>query len=296
MKKILSLAIVLILGVPFTLKAQFDDLEAQLLSEMDEITDYTVGTFLSENVVVGKSTMLQEKNNIAVRFRHHFNPLKSGAKDAFGFNKAYIYAEVGYAPADWVNLGLAYGNNFNSINGSAKFRVLRQSTGKVFMPVNLSVYGAVNYRTNSPMAREFSDQLDYTAQVLISRRFHDYFSLQLAPTYLHRNLVPTPQDQNDLFALGTGASIKLLKNLRLNLEYYWVSNNNETAVKYYDPFSAGVSYQTSRHTFELFVTNSAFMEENYMLGSNTGNFWKGDVRLGFNVAINFTVGKKHKVE
>ena len=296
MKKIVLIAVAIALSVPFTATAQFDDLEAQLLSEMDEITDYTVGTFLSENVIVGQSTMLQEKNNVAVRFKHHFNPLKNGTKEAFGFNKAYIYAEVGYAPADWVNLGLGYGSFNNSVNGNAKFKVLRQSTGKVFMPVNLSVYGAVNYRTNASTAREFSDKLDYTTQVLISRRFCDHFSLQLAPTYLHRNLVPTPQDQNDLFALGTGASVKLLKNLRLNLEYYWVSNNNETAIKYYDPFSVGVSYQTSRHTFELFLSNAQFMEENYILGSTTGNFWEGDVRLGFNVAINFTVGKKHKVE
>ena len=290
MKKIILLAIAIALCTPFTLKAQFDDLEAQLLNEMDEPTDYAISTFLSENVIVGQSTTLQEQNNIAVRFKHHFNPLKSGAKEAFGFNKAYIYAEVGYAPADWANLGVGYGNYNNSINGNAKFRVLRQSTGKVFMPVNLSLYGAVNYRTNSSSAREFSDKLDYTAQALISRRFCDYLSLQLAPTYLHRNLVPTPQDQNDLFALGTGASVKLLKNLRLNLEYYWVADNNQ---KYYDPFSVGVAYQTSRHTFELFLTNAQFMEENYVLGSTVGNFWEGDIRLGFNVAINFTVGKKH---
>ena len=291
MKKILLLAIAIALCAPSSLMAQFDDLEAQLLGEMDETTDYTISTFLSENVIVGQSTTLQERNNIAVRFKHHFNPLKSGAKEAFGFNKAYIYAEVGYAPADWANLGIGYGSHNNSINGNAKFRVLRQSTGKVFMPVNLSLYGAVNYRTNSSAAKEFVDKLDYTAQVLISRRFCDYFSLQLAPTYLHRNLVPTPQDQNDLFALGTGASVKLLKNLRFNLEYYWVANNNETKTKYYDPFSVGVSYQTSRHTFELFLSNTQFMEENYMLGSTVGNFWDGEIRLGFNVAINFTVGK-----
>ena len=294
MKKIILFFTVAAVCSPYALKAQLDDLESMLLDEMEEITDYTTSTFLSENVVVGQSTLLQEQNNIAIRFKHHFNPLKEGSENAFGFNNAYIYAELGYAPADWVNLGIGYGNYNNSFNGSAKFRALRQSTGKVLMPVSLSFYGTVNYRSKFPDGYEFSDRLAYTAQALISRRFCDFFSLQLAPTYLHRNLVPTPQDQNDLFALGTGASLKLAKNLRLNLEYYWVANNKQTATKYYDPFSVGLSYQTSRHTFELFLTNTQFMEDSYMLSETRGDFWSGDIRVGFNIAINFTVGKKHK--
>lgn len=293
MKKILLFALLLV--TPTLVKAQLDDLEAQLMSEMDETTDYAVSTFLSENVIVGQSTTMQEKNNLSIRFKHHFGSLKGGPDQIFGLNTANIYLELGYAPADWVNLGIGYGTYKNSFNGNAKFRILRQSTGKIFMPVNLVLLGAINCLTqqyaNEEMNKNFVGRLDYTLQALISRRFCDIFSLQLAPTYIHRNMVPTAVEPNDLFALGAGASFKLLKNLRLNLEYYWVTDHDAQRTKYYDPFSIGVSYQTSRHTFELFLTNTEFMEENYMLSSTTGNFFKGDIHLGFNCAINFTLGK-----
>ncbi|MDD6210165.1 MAG: DUF5777 family beta-barrel protein [Bacteroidales bacterium] len=297
MKRIFLFLSILLLCAPFSLKAQLDDLEAQLMSEMEKPVDYAVSTFLSENIVVGQSTTMHEKNNLSIIFKHHFGSLKGGPKEIFGLNDANIYVGLGYAPADWVNLGLGYGTYNNSFNGDAKFRILRQSTGRIFMPVNLVLYGAINCRTqqyaNPDMNKNFAGRLDYTVQALISRRFCDIFSLQIAPTYVHRNLVATAANPNDLFALGAGASFRLLKNLRLNLEYYWVTDHDTPKTKYYDPFSIGVSYQTSRHTFELFLSNTEFMESNYFLTSTTGNFFKGDIHIGFNCAINFTLGKKH---
>jgi opacity protein-like surface antigen len=270
--------------------AQPDDLEAQLLGEMGATTDYAVSIFLSENIVNGQSTVLRERNNLAVRFKHHFDPLKVGADEAFGFNRASVYAEVGYAPADWMNIAMGYGTHNHSLNGSAKLRVLRQSTGKVFMPVNLSLFGAVNYRTlrygMAALNDNFVGRLDYVAQALISRRMGSLISLQLAPTFVHRNLTERHADPNNLFALGAGASVRLRSNLRLNLEYYSL-----TTKQYDDPVAVGVSYQTSRHSFELFLTNAQLIEENYFLSSSSGSFFKGNIRVGFNIAINFTLSK-----
>jgi hypothetical protein len=290
--KAICLTVILSSLISLPVFSQLDELESQLLGEMDAVTDYAVSTFLSENIVVGKSTVLHERGNLSIRFRHHFNPLSGGVSEAFGFNRASVYTAINYAPEDWLNLELGYGSHDGSFNGNAKFRLLRQSTGKVVMPVNFTLFGAINYRTsdtgNAEVDADRAGRINYTLQGLTSRRFSNFLSLQLSPSLVHRNLTATPLDPNNIYALGAGSSFKLLKNMRFNMEYYYLLNGRS-----YDPVSVGVSYQTSRHNFELFLTNTQFIKDNYFITDTSGSFFEGDVRVGFNIAINFTLGKSN---
>ena len=64
---------------------------------------------------------------------------------------------------------------------------------------------------------------------MIGRKFSPGFSLQLTPSYLHRNLVETVADPNDIFALGAGARLKLSKRISVNAEYFYLFKpDNET--------------------------------------------------------------------
>jgi len=50
----------------------------------------------------------------------------------------------------------------------------------------------------------FSSRLSYAGQVLIARKMSRKLSLQLTPAFVHRNLVATVLDPNDLWAVGGG--------------------------------------------------------------------------------------------
>jgi opacity protein-like surface antigen len=59
--------------------------------------------------------------------------------------------------------------------------------------------------------------------------------LQLSPTFIHRNLVETKEDENDIWALGAGGRFKLSNIISLNLEYYYVISK-QAAKDFHDSF------------------------------------------------------------
>ncbi|MBN1927844.1 MAG: hypothetical protein JW798_18570 [Prolixibacteraceae bacterium] len=273
-----------------------DDLEAMLLGEMDEPVEYAFGTFQSTNILNNKSTELLNKNGIDFRISHKFGKFNNGASKSFGFDDSNSLIEFSYAPADWWNIGIGRATLNESLNGYTKFRILRQSTGSKTMPVSCAILLSANYQTqtfdNEERNNNLTDRLEYASQILIARKFGSLISAQIMPTYVHRNLVNTINDLNDIFALGLGASIKVEKRLRINLEYFLVQKHNTPNMEYFDPLSLGICYQTSRHAFEVFVTNTNGITENHYIANTTNNFWKGDVRVGFNISTVFSINPK----
>jgi hypothetical protein len=161
------------------------------------------------------------------------------------------------------------------------------------MPVTVVFVGEIDYRTqkypNPDLQDDKAGRTEYTSQLLIARKFDNLFSLQIMPTYIHRNLVETKKDMNGIAAVGVGGTLRLQKVLRLNAEYFWVQNHNTTTTKYYSPLALGVCYQTSRHAFELFATNSTGITSNNHIAFTTGNYRNSDIGIGFNISIIFSV-------
>ena len=57
--------------------------------------------------------------------------------------------------------------------------------------------------------------MSYVGQLLIARKISQGFSLQITPSYVHRNLVATEIDPNDLYAIGAGGRIEAFKKNKL---------------------------------------------------------------------------------
>jgi hypothetical protein len=277
-----------------------DDLEKMLLDEMDKPVDYAVCTFLSSRMLNSHSTELVGKKGIGFRVSHKFGLLNNGAEHFFGFDDANSLLEANYAIADWWNVGIGRATLDELISGYSKFRVLRQSTGARTMPVSMTFVAQFDYKTrqydDAERDKNQIDRFDYTTQILLARKINSRFSAQVMPTYIHRNLVETTSDLNNIGAVGFGATYKIKKQFGVNAEYYWVQEHNTASATYYSPVSLGICYQTSRHNFELFATNAQGVTDDYYIASTTNNFFKGEIRVGFNVSTVFTLGRKEKTE
>lgn len=163
------------------------------------------------------------------------------------------------------------------------------------MPVSVSFMSGIYINglhwSEPERENDFRHRLEFVHQLMIVRKFSPGFSIQLTPSYLHRNLVETTLDPNDLFALGAGSRLKLTRRISFNAEYFYLFKpDNETlSAEIYNPFALGFDIETGGHVFQIILTNSVGMRENGFLGHTTGRWLNGDIHLGFNISRAFQI-------
>jgi opacity protein-like surface antigen len=306
MKRLYFILIGLFLLV-FSGNVHSQDLDALLNAEVKPTIDYTSATFKSTRIINGHSIEQMKKKQLDFRISHRFGTLNDGAYGLFGLDRSFIHFSLEYGIKDWLMVGAGRGSVNKTYDTFAKFRILRQSSGEKLMPVSLSYFTSVEMRTmnfeTTPImldsthfaARKnyFSSQLTYVHQILIARKFNDKFSFQLTPTFIHRNLVKNEIDQNDIFAMGAGARYKLSKRLSVNAEYFYVYNPNSKfkEIRNYNSCAIGVDIETGGHVFQIMLTNSQGMREGSFIPQTTGDLFKGDIHLGFNISRVFAFSK-----
>jgi hypothetical protein len=261
-------------------------------------TNFTTATFKSTRIINGHSIEKMPPGQLDFRISHRFGTLNSGAYNLYGIDgPANIHFSLEYGITNWLMVGIGRGTYEKTFDGFTKFSILRQSAGAIEMPFSLSVLtsAALNSLKWSDPTRTnyFSSRLSYVAQLLIARKFNQEFSFQVSPTYVHRNLVLTELDPNDLYAIGAGGRIKLSKRISFNAEYYYVINGNNKYLSQpvYNPLSVGVDIETGGHVFQIMLTNSLAMIEKGFIGETTGQWKHGDIHLGFNISRVFTLKK-----
>jgi len=293
--KRLSVACLIFL-VPLAIFAQEDLMDILNENEPPEI-NITSATFKSTRIMNGHSIEKMPPGQLDFRISHRFGRINSGPYEFFGLDQANIHFSLEYGILKWLMVGVGRGTYEKTFDGFAKFTLLRQSSGAEVMPVSVSLLSSVALKTikwpDETRTNYFSSRLAYVGQVFIARKISPGFSLQVTPSYVHRNLVATEIDPNDLWAIGAGGRMKVSKRISLNAEYYYLANPKEyMSQTVYNPLSVGVDIETGGHVFQLIFTNSVAMIEKGFIGETTGSWLKGDIHFGFNISRVFTL-KKH---
>ena len=276
-----------------------DDLMNLVNQSTPKEINYTTATFKSTRIMNGHSIERMPHGQLDVRISHRFGTLNSGGYNFFGLDQSNIHLGLEYGITNWLMVGVGRSEFEKTFDGFAKFSILRQSTGAKNMPVSVSVLTSVALKTlkftDQTRTNYFTSRLAYVGQILVARKINEAFSVQLTPSYVHRNLVATELDPNDIWALGAGARVKLTKRVSLNGEYYYIANpKTYLSQQVYNPLSVGFDIETGGHVFQLFFTNSLGMTEKQFIGGTTGQWKKGDIHFGFNISRVFTLVKHQK--
>ncbi len=282
--------------IVFSGKAFSQDLDALLNAETKPTTNYATATFKASRIINGHSIEQMKEKQLDFRISHRFGTLNNGAYGLWGLDQSVIHFSLEYGLKDWLMLGVGRGSYNKTYDAFAKLRLLRQSSGAKVMPVSLSYFTSVEMNTlKFPTRPEgaknyFSSRMAYVHQLLIARKFTDNFSFQLSPTFIHRNLVKSELDQNDIYSMGAGARYKLSKRLSLNAEYYYTYNPNAKFLdtRYYNSASVGVDIETGGHVFQIMLTNSQGMREGTFIPQTTSDWLDGGIHLGFNISRVFS--------
>lgn len=258
--------------------------QEDLLKDIDTIktnTENTQPAFKALQIVTGQSTKLAAKNDWYIVVAHRFGDVSKGFKDFFGLDDASTKLGVIYGATDWLSLSLSRETNLKTFEGGAKYKLVKQSDN---FPVDIVGYNVLalntDLSTDDYPHLKFGDRLSYLTQALISRRFSDDFSLQLTPSYVHKNLYdPNIEDKNQ-FLTGLGGRYKISKRISINAEYF-VNFDNHSFYK--NPLSIGMDIETGGHVFQLLFTNSQLNSDIGYLTNATGKWEKGQIFFGFNL-------------
>jgi hypothetical protein len=255
--------------------------------------DYATSTFNGTRVVVGESSEIQERGDLAFVFSHHFGAINTGYENLFGLKQSQVRLGLEYGATKWLGLGVGLNTLQNTWDGFLKFKVLRQSRGGKKMPLTLTVYTSMAVYTTKwedPDRKNYTaSRISYATQIILARKFGERFSLQIAPTYVHLNLVPSWEDHNNIFSLGGAAKFKISDVVSLNAEYYYLFPKQIVSTPAYSTFSFGVDIVTSRHIFQIFLTNAMGENMESIVTRTSGTWWNGDIFLGFNIYRLFTI-------
>ncbi|MFM9947005.1 MAG: DUF5777 family beta-barrel protein [Saprospiraceae bacterium] len=263
-----------------------------LLGEEEETTDYATASFKTSRVINLHSLENTASGVLDFKISHRFNTVQNGLYDFFGLDGANLRIGFDYGVTDRLVVGIGRSNYEKTLDGFAKYKILRQSKGKRNMPVTLAAFGSVAMQTlkwaNPDRDNHFSSRLYYTGQLIIGRKISEGFSLQLSPTIVHRNLVATFDESNDVLALGIGTRIKLTKRMAINLEYIYVLPD-QLAPQFVNSLSVGLDIETGGHVFQLHFSNSRIMVEKGFIAETTNKWEDGGIHFGFNISRVFTI-------
>lgn len=271
-----------------------DDLLA--LAEADSAgTSFTTATFKATRVINGHSVELIPAKELLFLISHRFGAVNTGAYNFFGLDGATIRLALEYGLTDRLNVGLGRSSLQKTYDGYLKYKLLRQQDHSWTRPLTITAFASSAIQTlefaKPERDNQFTSRLYFTYQLLLARKFNERFSFQLSPTLVHRNLVATVREENNVLALGGGARYKLTKRTAFNAEYYYLLPG-ATADDFRNVLSCGFDIETGGHVFQLHLTNAQGMIEKFFISETMGDWGQGDIYFGFNISRIFDFDKE----
>jgi opacity protein-like surface antigen len=265
-----------------------------LLGE-DKTTDYVNASFKTNRVINLHSLENTAGGVLDFKISHRFGTLNGGFYELFGLDNSSIRLGFEYGLSDLITVGVGRSSFEKAYDGFVKYKFLRQSTGEKNMPITAALLLTSSIQTlkwaDPERENYFSSRLYYTTQLILGRKFSESFTFQLSPTMVHRNLVKTNTEKNDVYALGAGGRIKLSKRVALNAEYIYLLPD-QVASDIKNSLSIGFDIETGGHVFQLHCSNSTSMIEKGFIAETANSWSDGGIHFGFNISRVFTLKRK----
>jgi Membrane bound beta barrel domain (DUF5777) len=283
------------LSVAFILFSITAFAQDDLLKELEgnnKSVEYTTSTFKGSRLVNGQTVETRGKGELEFIFSHRFGPMNSGSFNLYGLDQAAVRLGLEYGITDRLGVGFGRSSSDKIMDFYARYKILRQHSGATNMPVTVTGFGYASFKLAAPGdATSLNDRTAYVAQLLIARKFSPKLSLQVMPTYVHKNAVDKTLESNDQLAVGVGGRYKISRSIAITSEYYYrletkdINPNNKNSIGF------GVDIETGGHVFQLLLSSSQRITERTFITETSTDFFNGDIHLGFNVTRAFQLKK-----
>lgn len=297
------------LALLFSIPAQAQDDLLDLLGAEETGPVHSTASFKTTRVINGQSIENVGHGVLDFKIGHRFGTLEEGVTNFFGLDQSTVRIGFDYGVTDRLMVGIGRSGYQKTVDGFAKYKLLRQCEEGCGMPITASF--VIGSSITTLVAQEvpwyapdqedyFSSRMSYNMQLVIGRKFSEGFSLQLTPGVIHRNLTKYSDDKNDVINIGIGGRVKLSKRVAFSAEYFYVLPDQthtysdaeleaNPSLKTTNSLSVGFDIETGGHVFQLHFTNSTGMFERAFITETTNRWDKREIHYGFNISRVFTL-------
>lgn len=293
-----------------------DDLLSLIDEKKDEGPKKVYATFKTTKIGNAQTIETVKGHHLDFRISHRFgdiynselpNPLNTMGQTFIGFEGARdIRFSLDYGITDNLTIGIGRSRMNHIVDGSIKWRILEQ-TDNFSMPISLAFFSSTGYSHDptsviySGIVKDFETnelhRFNYFNQLIIASKITEWLSLELLPSYMHRNFIKqsinpgnNEQDVNGFFSLGFGGRLRLSKRVSFIGDYFYnfapyYQNNPDV----FNPLSLGFEIETGGHVFSLFVTNADGLVENNFIPYTRDTWTKGQIKFGFCISRTFAL-------
>ena len=304
-----------------------DDL-LKMVNEGNDTNDDVFATFKTYKLCNSQTIETVKKGHMDYRIAHRFGnlyntvsntALNDAAHSSFGLdNAADLRNSFDYGLLNNLTVGIGRSRYRETVDGSMKWRFLTQKEN-FKIPVSVAFFGDIAYTTMTSqqlytgVLKDFptneAHRLSYFAQLLIACKISSRLSLQVMPSFLHRNYIKQNfdskneiEDDNNLVSLGFSGRLKITKRTCLVADYFYnfspfYQNNPfakqpKTGTQAFTPLALGFEIETGGHVFSLFFTNASALIENNFLPYTNDNWGNAQVKFGFCLSRTFSLINK----
>ncbi len=292
-----------------------DDLLDLVTDKKDEPPQKVYATFKTVRIGNAQTIETVKKKHLDFRTSHRFgniynsdlsNPINNTGQTFVGFEGANdIRFSFDYGLTDDITIGIGRSRMNHIIDGSVKWKLLKQ-TVTFSMPISLAFFSSTGYTHDLPstiysgIIKDFETnelhRFNFFNQIIIASKINSWLSLELLPSYMHRNFIKEKYnnkgeaDVNGFFSIGFGGRIKLNKRTSFIGDYFYnVSPFYANNDKAFNPLSLGFEIETGGHVFSLFFTNAGGLIENNFIPYTNETWTKGQVKFGFCISRTFAL-------
>ncbi len=284
----------------------FSIISAQETETEKEKAQPVSSPFDSGCLIDQQTTVIPDARTLEFVIQHTFGSIENGKSDLFGIYSpgANIRLGLNYVPINnlQIGAGVTKKNMYTDLN--AKWTIWEQTEDNS-MPVAIGLFGslAIDGRNTSAYETDqvyhsgegdkefdivFADRVAYFAQLMVGRKFTEWFSLQAATSFTHFNMVGKTYNHDIIGAHVSGrvkvspqTSVIFTYDAPLKIENISEQPHWDTHAK--PNLSIGVDISTYTHAFQIYIGNATGIlpQDNMMFNQNKFN--KQGIAIGFTI-------------
>ncbi len=245
--------------------------------------------FACGTVLNNQTTVNLKKKTLEMMMQHRFGTFDKGYEDLWGvYGSSNIRIGFDYGIIDRIQAGFGVTKNGSLWDFRTKGAILEQTRSNS-MPIAVTYFGemAISAKRDETRYKKGAQRMSYFHQIIISRKFADWFSMQFSASYAHYNIVDSVAGtKHDNFALSASGRFKVSPQSSVLFEFdYPLTNTGNDATKTHPNLGLGWEIATSSHAFQIFVAsaNGIIPQQSIVYNSNDFTKPKEGLILGFNI-------------